>query len=135
MELHVQVIRASFEALRPRAQRVSARFHRVLRERHPEIASLFDASNTAAGRRELFKSIAYIVARLDRPRELTYGLQLLGAAHAQYIEHYHAVSESMLVALEEVSGDGWGEEQATAWRGANAIVSELLQVGARCSAA
>jgi len=133
MGLNVEVLRASFETLAPRANEITERFYATLFMRYPEVVPMFDGVDMSTQRMMLKQALAFVVNNLERPDVLAEKLQDLGARHVGYgtrAEHYPLVGECLLEALEHVSGEAWNGEVAVAWAEAYSEISALMLAGA-----
>ena len=79
-------------------------------------------------------ALSLIVDKVDKPDELVPYLHRLGHRHVGYgaqEEHYQAVGECLLGALEEVAGDLWTRELADTWTLAYNVIQGLMLEGAK----
>jgi hemoglobin-like flavoprotein len=131
--MKVNLLRWSFDALRPRILTLVDRFYATLFERYPRVQPMFAHTDMASQKQRLIQALALVVANLERPEVLRETLGLLGAKHAGYgvtAHHYAAVGECLLAAMAETAGGLWTDELAGAWGEAYGAVSGLMQAGA-----
>lgn len=132
MKLDARLLRESFEALRPRADEVVARFYSVLFERHPEIQPLFARTNMTEQRKKFFETLDRIVQHLEKPDAVLSDLLLLGNSHVDYgvkPEQYGPVCDCLVEAMKTESGQAWTPAVEKAWRDAYAAVAEIMKKG------
>ncbi|MFW5920415.1 MAG: globin family protein [Polyangiales bacterium] len=129
----LDLIRTSFELVRPKGNELMDVFYATLFERYPQVEPLFADTDMDAQKGKLLRALALVVASIDRPGTLTETLQSMGARHVDYgvkPEHYDAVGECLLHALATVAGDAWDERLEQAWGEAYRMVSALMLRGA-----
>ncbi|WP_437671689.1 alpha/beta fold hydrolase [Sorangium sp. So ce131] len=130
-EADVDVVRASFDRLAPRAEALVARFYERLFAREPALRGLFPP-DMREQRMKLAATLQLVVDNLRAPDKLIEMLEALGHRHAGYDalpEHFDAVGRALLEALEELEGDAWGPAAARAWSGAYAQIAEAMRRG------
>ncbi|MBL8609312.1 MAG: hypothetical protein JNL38_18425 [Myxococcales bacterium] len=128
----VRAIRASFEALAPRAgELVDAFYDRLFRE-HPEVRSMFP-TDMKDQKKKLVSALALVVGAADRPEKVAATLATLGRRHVEIgaqAAHYDVVGKVLLASLEEVAGDAWTPELERAWGALYGWVSREMQAAA-----
>ncbi len=96
---------------------LSEAFYGGLFRTHPHIKSLFGVASRAAGK-QMLRQILSSVLQLDEPW-VRDELADTGRRHRADleipVEMYAMVQQALLAALEEVSGERWTPELATAW--------------------
>ena len=133
MDTDIQTLRYSFRRLQPRADALAECFYETLFKRYPEVMPLFEGVRIDEQRKKLLRALALVVRHLEQPDFLRAYLQGLGAIHLAYgvtAEHYPAVGECLLAALAQTAGSSWNEAEESAWKGAIALISEAMLVGA-----
>lgn len=128
------IIQDSFEALKPNAPALVARFYELLFEAHPSTRELFAAGSMENQHKALISGLSKVVSQLDKPDELEPYLRALGARHVQYgtiEEHYPVVAETLLEVLEEAVGDGWTHTLQREWAAALGLVARWMSAGAQ----
>lgn len=133
MGLNVELLRGSFDLVAPRADELTEKFYATLFMRYPQVVPLFQDADMAVQRRKLATALAFVVRNLEKPDALTETLEALGARHIKYgaqAEHYPAVGECLLAALEDVAGDAWNGELANAWLEAYEAITQIMLSGA-----
>ncbi|HVW00661.1 MAG TPA: GAF domain-containing protein, partial [Planctomycetaceae bacterium] len=138
MGLNVPVLRASFEALAPRADELAERFYDRLFVDYPELQPLFAATDFVDQRQKLVRALSLIVRSLERPEALVNYLHRLGAQHVDYgvtPADYPPVGQTLLAAMADLAGpELWNQTVADAWFDALQAVSELMLAGAGSAA-
>jgi len=127
-ERMVAIIRASFEAISPRADELTRLFYGMLFRIAPETRDLFPVTMELQ-RTRLLRALVHVVQMVDRPDELSIFLRHLGRDHRKFGvlgEHYDMVGQALLGALSEIAGDLWTDEVDAAWVGAYGIVSAAM---------
>jgi methyl-accepting chemotaxis protein len=133
MALQTKLLRDSFKAVAPQADRLATVFYRILFERYPSVKPLFTDSNMRDQRKKLIQAIAMAVKNLERPDQLVPALKALGQRHVDYgtlASHYPAVGECLLAALEEVAGPLWSADLEAAWSDAYSAIADIMREGA-----
>lgn len=137
MTMNVTLLRASFNALAPRAPELVDRFYAILFERHPRLKPLFAHVNMGEQKKHLVQALALLVANLEKADMLRSYLGGLGAKHVRYgvrDEHYDAVGESLLAAMAETAGPIWTDELQREWTATYGAVAGMMKQGAAATA-
>jgi methyl-accepting chemotaxis protein len=128
--LDVEVLRASFDLLAPRAEELVTRFYDLLFERHPAVEPLFANTTREQQEKHLLQALKLVVANLEKPEVLADVLPALGRKHQGYgavPEHFGAVAETLMDTMKEFAGRKWTKKVATAWADAlNAVASIMI---------
>jgi hemoglobin-like flavoprotein len=128
--MNVNLLRTSFEMLRPKAQTLVDRFYAILFQRHPRLKPLFAHVAMPEQKGKLIQALAFVVANLEKPDTLTEVLSGMGERHRGYgvtDEMYDAVGESLLAAMAEVAGPDWSPTLRDAWTMAYGAVAHLMK--------
>ncbi|HVE40174.1 MAG TPA: globin domain-containing protein [Planctomycetota bacterium] len=131
--MNVNLLRSSFDALRPHAPLLVDRFYATLFERYPQVRPLFVHTDLPKQKQMLIQALSLLVANLEQPDVLKTYLGHLGAKHVRYgarEAHYAAVGECLLAAMAEVAGPLWTEELEHEWAETYGAVASLMQQGA-----
>jgi hemoglobin-like flavoprotein len=122
----IQLIRASFEPLKPLAATVAEAFYAQLFARDPALRTLFRGG-------DMGEQGARLMQMLDRPASLDPVLLKLGQRHAGYGvvgAHYASVGAALLDTLAAGLGDGFTAEVREAWVAMYGHVARTMQAGA-----
>jgi hemoglobin-like flavoprotein len=131
MALNAALLKESFEAILPTADRLASVFYHTLFQRYPALKPLFGQTGLEEQKRKLIRALGLIVLNTERPIALHAYLGGLGQIHDSYgVEpvDYPAVRECLLAALAEVS-DAWEAEVEKAWVEALDHVIDLMRAG------
>ncbi|TNE43345.1 MAG: flavohemoprotein [Deltaproteobacteria bacterium] len=131
--LDVQVLRDSFKWVAPKADLLMERFYERLFAQFPQVKPMFANTSMKIQQTKLLHSLTLIIARVDQPEKLQPYLYNLGGRHVGYgakPEHYLAVGECLLGALEETAGPAWTEEVSSTWIAAYDAIQTMMLQGA-----
>ena len=132
MKLNVQLLRKSFEALRPRGDAMVTSFYSILFTRHPDIGKMFKNTNMEEQRKKFFATLDELIRHLEEPDKTMADLLLLGNHHIDYgvrNEQYPLVCDALVEAMKQNAGPIWTAEVEQAWRDAYAAVSDIMKKG------
>lgn len=139
MSLDVEVLESSFALVAGRADELARRFYERLFERNPQVQPMFGHLDMVEQRKKLIASLALIVGNLRKPDALGAYLVELGSRHGEIgavPDHYAAVGENLLAALQEIAGDAWTPPVAQAWADAyGAIQTAMIEAALAADAA
>lgn len=133
MSLNVELLRTSFNAVAPSADKLTEVFYATLFERYPSVKPLFADLDMETQGKRLVQSLVTIVGNLEDGEKLSTFLKKLGFDHVGYgaeAPHYDAVGECLLHALSVVAGDLWNDELTQAWTDAYGAIAGLMLEGA-----
>ena len=133
MKLNVQLLRESFEALRPHADAMVARFYSILFTRHPEIGKMFGRTNMEEQRKKFFTTLDELIRHLEEPDKTMSDLLILGNSHVDYgvkPDQYAPVCDALVEAMKQTAGAAWTAEIEKAWRDAYSAVADIMKKGA-----
>lgn len=128
-DLDVELLEATFEAVKPRAAELVEYFYDRLFEQYPSVVPLFAAADMQEQQGKLLSALALVVASLRQPDALVPALQRLGEKHVGYgalPDHYGAVGAVLLDTLAHIAGDAWTDEAAKAWGDAFTVVAGVM---------
>jgi len=136
--MNVNLLRASFEAIRPQATALVDRFYSLLFERYPQVRPMFARTDLPKQKQMLLQALSLLVGNLERPDVLKGVLAPLGAKHATYgvrDEHYDAVGLCLLDAMADIAGPLWTDDLTKEWSATYGAVATLMKDGARAAVA
>jgi hemoglobin-like flavoprotein len=126
-----QLVEASFERVKGRAERLVARFYDLLFQAHPSVRELFP-SDMRGQQKKLGATLALAVRNLSQPEVLAPALRELGRKHRAYgakPEHFGAVGGALIEALREFDSGHWSAETEQAWTDTYTTVADLMREG------
>ncbi|MFI6467440.1 globin domain-containing protein [Streptomyces sp. NPDC050528] len=122
------LIRRTMSEVGPVADKVTSYFYALLFVRHPELRSLFPAAMDTQ-RDRLLKALLTAAEHIDNTEVLVAYLQNLGRGHRKYgtrPEHYPAVGECLIGALNKYASAIWDAETEAAWVRAYTTISQVM---------
>ncbi|MFD4875389.1 globin domain-containing protein [Streptomyces sp. NPDC058420] len=122
------LIRRTMSEVGPVADKVTSYFYALLFVRHPELRSLFPAAMDTQ-RDRLLKALLTAAEHIDNTDVLVAYLQNLGRGHRKYgtrPEHYPAVGECLIGALNKYASAVWDAETEAAWVRAYTTISQVM---------
>ncbi|MEV0737787.1 globin domain-containing protein [Streptomyces sp. NPDC050549] len=122
------LIRRTMAEVAPVADKVTSYFYALLFVRHPELRSLFPAAMDTQ-RDRLLKALLTAAEHIDNTEVLVAYLQNLGRGHRKYgtrPEHYPAVGECLIGALNKYGSGVWDVETEAAWVRAYTTISQVM---------
>nr|WP_200812077.1 globin domain-containing protein [Streptomyces sp. 3213.3] len=122
------LVRRTMAEVAPVADKVTSYFYALLFVRHPELRSLFPAAMDTQ-RDRLLKALLTAAEHIDNTEVLVAYLQNLGRGHRKYgtrPEHYPAVGECLIGALNKYASDVWDAETEAAWVRAYTTISQVM---------
>ena len=126
-----ELIRSSFEKVKPNTEALWLLFFGKLLVDHPELGPMFKSPETQG--RVLVNALASIVLELDNFAELVPWLRDLGSRHARYgviPDHYDFVGTALLWALRQVIGLEFNPDIERAWIVGYTVIASAMQAGA-----
>ncbi len=133
-DFNPQIIRSSFEHVKPIAQEVIDLFYENLWRDYPASRTLFGRTDMDRQKKLLIKSLVFIVDNLLSTDRLMAYLKDMGARHIHYgteDEHYDWVGASLLKTLQTRLRDVWTPELTDQWGQAYGIIASTMKQGAR----
>ncbi len=122
------LIRRTMAEIGPVADKVTSYFYALLFVRHPDLRSLFPAAMDTQ-RDRLLKALLIAAEHIDNTEVLVAYLQNLGRGHRKYgtrPEHYPAVGECLIGALNKYASEIWDEATEAAWVRAYTTISQVM---------
>ena len=127
-----ELVRESWEALRPDAERAAELFYTRLFEEDPSLRPLFKGDMVQQGAR-LMNMLGTAVDTLDNLENMAPMLHQLGRRHAGYgvePQHYETFNDALVWTLQNVLGADFYPEVEDAWGAFIAFLSQTMQEGA-----
>lgn len=131
-ERTVELIRSSFAVVEPHSVELGKHFYALLFHLAPETRDLFPV-NMEVQRSRLLRAVVHVVQMVDQPDDLVPFLQQLGRDHRKFgvmAQHYEALGEALISAIEAFAGDTWTPEVEKAWHHAYGMVADAMQKAA-----
>ena len=128
-ELNIELLEQTFEMLAPEGEKLVARFYEELFSRYPKVKGLFLNTTPEKQQTKLLAALKLVVTNLRNQDVLVNALTEMGARHQKYgvqIEHYEAVTSTLLSVMQEFAGDAWTETVGEAWKAALELVSSVM---------
>jgi NAD(P)H-flavin reductase len=122
------VIRRTLAEIEPVADQTTSYFYALLFLNNPGLREMFPAAMDAQ-RDRLFRALLTAAERIDDGPRLVAYLSDLGRGHRKYgtrPEHYPAVGEALMSALERHAPRSWGPEAEAAWVRAYTLISQTM---------
>lgn len=133
MSFNVQLLKDSFEAIKPVAKPVISYFYNHLFTAHPEAKPLFAKTKMDEQQNHLIASLVFIVDNVEKTSELVPYLQKMGARHVKYgtqSEHYSWVGASLIATFRHFFKHQWSPELEQTWVTAYGVIAEQMIKGA-----
>jgi nitric oxide dioxygenase len=124
----IALVQASFAEVVPVAATAADLFYQRLFERAPDLRPMF-AADLSAQKKKLMDTLAYAVDSLSSPDRLGPALAALGERHADYgakVEHFTAVGEALLWALQQALDEEFTQAVADAWETVYSNLAEAM---------
>ena len=128
---HKELIRDSWQKLRPDVDRAAELFYTRLFEEDPTLRELFTGDVAAQGKR-LMTMMGTAVDRLDELEAMTPTLYELGQRHVDYgvqAQHYETFRDALMWTLQNVLGADFYPEVEEAWGAFFEFLSHAMIMG------
>ncbi len=128
---HKELIRDSWQKLRPNVERAAELFYTRLFEEDPSLRELFSGEMATQGKR-LMTMMGTAVDRLDDLEAMTPMLYELGQRHVNYgvqAHHYETFRDALMWTLQNVLGADFYPEVEEAWTAFFEFLSHAMVVG------
>jgi len=127
----VELIRTSFDLLKPDAEAASETFYRNLFAIAPEVRPLFRGDMAAQGMR-FMRTLGLIIQEIDKPAKLEPYLHDLARGHAAYgvkPEHFRPMGQALVETMQQTLGARFPAGADTAWIAAyDHLASEMVRL-------
>jgi methyl-accepting chemotaxis protein/nitric oxide dioxygenase len=123
-----QLVKQSFERMRPRIRQVVASFYDRLFAKHPDYRALFPDDITLQ-HVKFIQFMSQLIGMIDHLDTVNESCRTLGRSHAGYgvkPEDYGNVGAVLLETLEAELGEDWTPEVASAWGELYGAISEAM---------
>src|SRR5262249_20227043 len=137
MSREAQLIKESWAAVEPQAERAAQYFYAHIFYGHPEIRAMFPVMMDVQ-RERLLQALVRIVQGFENPELLGPYLHQLGRDHRKFAvapAHYGVVGNSLIATLAKYGREAWTPEVEAAWRHAYQIAAQAMIDGAQRIAA
>jgi uncharacterized protein YjbI with pentapeptide repeats/hemoglobin-like flavoprotein len=118
MSFVIEMVRGSFEKIKPQFDEFAASFYENLFQTHPEIKPLFTDSDPVNQQKRLLNTLGLVVNNVYNPKPLEPVFNTLIGRQISYeeiLEHYQPVKESLLLTFERYLQADWSPEVKQAW--------------------
>src|SRR6266487_3366296 len=132
MSREAQLIKESWAAVEPQAEKVAQYFYAHIFYGHPEVRAMFPVMMDVQ-RDRLLRALVRIVQGYEHPELLVPYLKQLGRDHRKFAvapAHYALVGESLIAALAMYGGAAWTPEVEAAWRQAYEVAAAAMVAAA-----
>ncbi|MBC7390362.1 MAG: hemin receptor [Opitutaceae bacterium] len=127
----IRLVKSSWASVILIAEEAGSMFYKRLFEIAPEVRPMFK-HDMASQERKLTDMITYVVANLDKLKEIAGDVKELGSKHKVYgatAEHYKIVGECLIWTLEKGMDDKWNKDLETAWLSGYTILADAMMEG------
>ena len=125
----IDLIRSSWAAVEPDAERLSSMFYERLFELDPVVRRLFAKTDMTAQGRIVTQTFNVVVASLDDFDTIVPFIEALGRVHARYgvrDEHYDTVGAALMWTLDRMLGARFDDETSDAWATAYDVLATVM---------
>ena len=132
MALNIDLLRKSFNAIRPHALEFVEHFYEELFSLHPEARRLFNEQSMGNQYKALAASLAHVVDSIENTKYLTRYLQKMGRRHLDYSiteEQFEWVGEALLKSFSFYFDHNWTTELADTWSTAFGFIATDMKKG------
>lgn len=129
MNLQIELLETSFQALAPHEEVFVANFYERLFTSYPQTRAFFASVDMKEQRKKLLGALILVIQTLKKPEVLTRALQSLGQRHATYgvqPEHYPIVGTILLETFADSLGEQWTPAYHQAWVEAYRAISSIM---------
>lgn len=137
MSLEVDLLRSSFERIKPQATEFVDKFYYNLFTDYPSTKPLFEETDMSVQKTKLLDALILVIQNLTSTSVLATALKQLGERHKRYgilPKHYPYVGNSLIKTFSEfrpkLTGPDWTPELQTAWLDAYSAIKNLMLEGA-----
>ena len=137
MNLNLEALEESFDAVAPRGDELMDEFYARLFEQAPAVKPLFAGTDLKRQKAMLLGTLVLLRKSLRDLGRVVPKLRELGARHVAYgaqPEHYPVVGEVLIASMAAVAGPAWRPEYERAWGQAFEVVAGAMIEGAQAAA-
>lgn len=137
MDLNLEALEESFDAVAPRGDELMNEFYGRLFEAAPAVKPLFAGTDMRRQKAMLLSALVLVRKSLRDLDSIVPKLRQLGARHVAYgaqPEHYPVVAEVLIASMAAVAGPAWKPEYEQAWGDALGVVAAVMIEGAEAAA-
>jgi hemoglobin-like flavoprotein len=137
MDLNLQALEESFDAIAPRGDELMDEFYGRLFAAAPAVKPLFAHTDMRRQKAMLLSALVLVRKSLRDLDSIVPTLRRLGARHVAYgaqPEHYPVVAEVLIASMVAVAGPAWKSGYEAAWRDALGTVAAVMIEGAEAAA-
>jgi len=131
--IQIRHLRESVSLLPMENSGAANEFYRRLFELAPEVRPMF-SREIGSQAKKFSDMLAWVIANLDRPDELSSEMRALGARHSGYgvtIDQYAPIGSALMWMFQHTLGDRFTPEMEEAWLEFYAFISFEMERGAR----
>jgi hemoglobin-like flavoprotein len=136
MNLNLEALEESFDAVAPRGDELMEEFYGRLFEAAPAVKPLFAGTDMRRQKAILLSALVLVRKSLCDLDSIVPKLRQLGARHVAYgaqPEHYPVVAEVLIASMAAVAGPAWKPEYERAWGDALGVVAGVMIEGAEAA--
>lgn len=133
MSINLDLIRKSFNAVKPHADEFVDHFYETLFTDHPEAKDLFANVNMAMQKKALINGLVHIVEYAHETNHLVDYLTKMGARHYKYaVEdiHFEWVGSALLSTFAYYFDEQWTDELKGEWVKVYTLIADTMKAGA-----
>jgi hemoglobin-like flavoprotein len=133
MEMNLEALEESFDAVAPRGDELMDEFYGRLFAAAPAVKPLFAGTDMRRQKAMLLSALVLVRKSLRDLDAIVPKLRQLGARHVAYgaqPEHYPVVAEVLIASMAAVAGPAWKREYEQAWGDALGVVAAVMIEGA-----
>lgn len=124
----IQLLKQSWEQLKPKASQLAEVFYYHLFDRHPEFRVLFKGSFYEQ-QQKFIAMLDMVITHVERLQDVQEDIQASGKRHQVYgvaAEDYAPVGNALLYALQTALNDEWTDEHTKAWETAYTVLAKQM---------
>jgi len=125
----IDLIKNSFNLMKPQAQQLVDTFYENLFKNKPEFRALFPAEMKDQ-KQKLLAALTLVVTSLEKLETILPAIQDLGRKHSQNYgvktEDYSVVGATLLQSMKSLLGSAFTDETESAWAGAYQVLAKVM---------